>query len=251
MGSLYPPDIRYSYMISLNPQAEPVSRDYYWALSERKSDCSAICLGNQVQPVVCVDSANENEVDAERCRNAMHKPEPQQHACNTQCILKLVTNVAQTCSSLLLQKLEIIIGQSDESFLTRYISFRWVTELASECSANCGEGQQHQRSYCVQEFPIESRHSRVDDGYCNHLNRPPDRVSCYKDCAGRSWTYTEWSECTVTCGGGASHREALCVDNSNQQLDPRYCESLPKDSVARQCNTLPCPRWNYGHWSQV
>lgn len=67
--------------------------------------------------------------------------------------------------------------------------------MVTQCTATCGPGEQRQRSICMQEFTGDSRQIPVDDAHCgHHIPRPPDRVACHVDCAGRSWTYTHWSE---------------------------------------------------------
>ncbi len=57
----------------------------------------------------------------------------------------------------------------------------------------CGDGEKSQRSYCVQELS-DGRQSRVEDSHCSQNSRLPERVACHVDCAGYTWTYSEWSQ---------------------------------------------------------
>lgn len=144
--------------------------------------------------------------------------------------------------------------------------FRWESEPASACSVECGHGEKMQRSYCGKLNGKEQRLEKTDDIHCRDLARPPERVACYSDCAGHRWHYTDWSEvicfcsinncrvllqCTVSCGGGVVRREAMCLDGASRRLDDRQCESMPKEATENECNRTPCPRWVYGHWSEV
>lgn len=76
---------------------------------------------------------------------------------------------------------------------------RWLTEPASECSAVCGAGEMSQRSICIQLLS-NGHQQRVDDVYCRDSEKPPDRVPCFNDCAGRKWVYTEWDTVSFTSG---------------------------------------------------
>lgn len=66
---------------------------------------------------------------------------------------------------------------------------------------------------------------------------------------------TDWSRCSVTCGGGLQSRNMSC-----ELITADYYEIVPKEecfkktkkpALIQSCNTNPCVRWNTGEWSEV
>uniref|UniRef100_A0A914SAX5 Uncharacterized protein n=1 Tax=Parascaris equorum TaxID=6256 RepID=A0A914SAX5_PAREQ len=70
--------------------------------------------------------------------------------------------------------------------------FRWRSTPVGTCSAACGQGEQHQKVECIRGF-VDGSEEVVPDTECRGHARPNDRTSCYTDCSGRKWSYTEWS----------------------------------------------------------
>ncbi|EPB74850.1 thrombospondin type 1 domain protein [Ancylostoma ceylanicum] len=127
--------------------------------------------------------------------------------------------------------------------------FRWMTEDVSHCSAQCGSGEKKQRVYCVKVEGGRQTITRDED--CDRANRPSERVTCFVDCSGRRWSYSEWSSCSQTCGStGVSRRSVVCVDDHNRVVPDHLCVGEAKEGTERECNRFPCPRWVYGHWSE-
>lgn len=59
-------------------------------------------------------------------------------------------------------------------------------------------------------------------------------------------------QCSQTCGStGVSRRSVVCVDDHNRVVPDHLCVGEAKESTERECNRFPCPRWVYGHWSEV
>lgn len=57
-----------------------------------------------------------------------------------------------------------------------------------------------------------------------------------------SWLPSDWSPCSVTCGGGSQVSQALCQESRSGVVEDRFCAGLPKpESSSRECNTQPCP----------
>ena len=55
--------------------------------------------------------------------------------------------------------------------------------------------------------------------------------------------YSPWSNysiCTVTCGGGTQIRNRPC-DNPNPQNGGKNCSQIGDPEESRACNVLPCP----------
>lgn len=87
------------------------------------------------------------------------------------------------------------------------------------------------------------------------------------------WSYSGWSTCSATCGGGTSRRLVDCylsdaapspsppVDGLVEAPSPaaspsaevvQYCGGVALDSSYRKCNTAPCEvgYWSTGEWSE-
>ncbi|VDN31904.1 unnamed protein product, partial [Gongylonema pulchrum] len=154
----------------------------------------------------------------------------------------------------------------------------WRSVPTGQCSATCGHGERRQKSECIQSH-VDGREDIVSDVHCLKLKRPSDHASCYVDCSGRKWTYTEWTpneicntqcterianvsfrrwgtkfcnlQCSETCGdSGTSRRQAFCTDQNSRHLDDRACELAMREKTEKECNRMPCPKWVYGAWSE-
>nr|XP_029726865.1 A disintegrin and metalloproteinase with thrombospondin motifs 12-like isoform X2 [Aedes albopictus] len=67
------------------------------------------------------------------------------------------------------------------------------------------------------------------------------------------WKLTDWSLCSVTCGGGKQHRDTICYHRGEGVVDDTFCEqnahNKRHERVARDCNEDPCPaNWWVGPW---
>ncbi|XP_076227751.1 A disintegrin and metalloproteinase with thrombospondin motifs 7 isoform X1 [Nomia melanderi] len=74
--------------------------------------------------------------------------------------------------------------------------------------------------------------------------KEPDRAPEY------SWVFSDWSLCTVTCGGGTQVSKALCNEKKSGVVEDHFCEGIEMpESMLRECNLNPCPaRWWIGPW---
>ncbi|XP_045468066.1 A disintegrin and metalloproteinase with thrombospondin motifs 12 isoform X1 [Harmonia axyridis] len=76
-----------------------------------------------------------------------------------------------------------------------------------------------------------------------------------------NWSYTEWSQCSVTCGGGIQEKEPMCkeyiassdqyvLDGIATPVDEFYCEPNEKPKkLTRTCNDWLCQtHWWVGPW---
>uniref|UniRef100_A0A0G4I6G7 Uncharacterized protein n=1 Tax=Chromera velia CCMP2878 TaxID=1169474 RepID=A0A0G4I6G7_9ALVE len=59
--------------------------------------------------------------------------------------------------------------------------------------------------------------------------------------ASWQWMSSEWSECSVPCGGGTAVRSVLCV-STDGQTDPTgtKCPADKKPAASQPCNQFPC-----------
>ncbi|GMT24056.1 hypothetical protein PFISCL1PPCAC_15353, partial [Pristionchus fissidentatus] len=219
VGNLFAPDIRYEYMVSksssLRLSHQSRSSSHRWRADEgRYTECDRPCQGRQSQVFICVDSEDRRSHD-NNCPS--NQPTPHTRMCNVDCELK------------------------------------WHSEQSSVCSASCGHGTIQLRVFCARidrstgrPTPVQPQHTNLCPGVAPSSSRP-----CYSDCSGRRWVYSEWTECSASCGeNGAQRRTARCLDDSNRPVDDSHCARENRDETERQCNRFPCPKWNYGMWSE-
>ena len=70
-------------------------------------------------------------------------------------------------------------------------------------------------------------------------------------CPTYSWSYGNWTVCSVSCGGGTETRTATCVSSpGNMPAVATFCNSLHPPITQQICNPDTCPtyRWQAGSW---
>jgi len=82
------------------------------------------------------------------------------------------------------------------------------------------------------------------------LVRPAQLMECEGPCEGVKWSYGHWSDCSVTCGGGRQHRDAICVDSDGKSLPEEKCSAI-EPLTSKECGTETCPKWRTGDWTSV
>ncbi|KAJ8302243.1 hypothetical protein KUTeg_021230 [Tegillarca granosa] len=116
----------------------------------------------------------------------------------------------------------------------------------STCNVSCGGGTQSKIRSCTNPAPQYGGNncvgSTTESRACNTYNCP----------IHGGWTsYSEWSTCNVSCGGGTQSKIRSCT-NPAPQYGGNNCVGPTTES--RACNTHNCPidggwsEWNIGEW---
>ena len=92
----------------------------------------------------------------------------------------------------------------------------------STCSTTCGEGTQQHKRRCN------------GPGDCNGLGRLEEERDCpdLPLCKGTLGQWSQWSECSTTCGEGTQQRQKRCIG-------PGDCNGLGNLEEERVCLDLP------------
>ncbi|XP_061197247.1 A disintegrin and metalloproteinase with thrombospondin motifs 6-like [Saccostrea echinata] len=129
-------------------------------------------------------------------------------------------------------------------------SFTWK-QFWSSCSTTCGKGRKTSVPVCIN---IQNK-SRVLETLCDSASKPGSvEEACNLNACPPEWSVSDWSHCSVTCGGGRKMRTVICVQvlslNEKTILLDSSC-SLSKPRTHRHCRRLDCPPvWITGEWGK-
>ncbi|XP_078378572.1 coadhesin-like [Oculina patagonica] len=119
----------------------------------------------------------------------------------------------------------------------------------SKCSVTCGGGAQKRTRTCTHPPPGQGGRS------CEELSLGPSAET--QDCSpkpcpidGNYTEWSEWSDCSVSCGGGKQERSRTCT-NPHPKHGGQNCDDLGPANETQKCNPEPCPiDGNYTEWSE-
>ncbi|XP_027461294.2 A disintegrin and metalloproteinase with thrombospondin motifs 12 isoform X3 [Zalophus californianus] len=113
---------------------------------------------------------------------------------------------------------------------------RWWAGEWEACSATCGpHGEKRRTVLCIQTMGSDEQALPAKD--CRHLLRPKTLISCNRDILCPSdWTVGNWSECSVSCGGGVRIRSVTCAKNHDEP-----CDVTRKPNSRALCGLQQCP----------
>ncbi|KAK3514517.1 hypothetical protein QTP70_018945 [Hemibagrus guttatus] len=114
---------------------------------------------------------------------------------------------------------------------------RWWVGGWQSCSASCGsDGVRKHTVLCVRTVAGEER--VLHPGGCRKLPKPKAALACNRNVTcGSAWAVGNWSECSLTCGGGVKSRSIKCVTEPQTRCDPM---TRPRSTTF--CNLQSCSR---------
>ncbi|CAL1271033.1 unnamed protein product [Larinioides sclopetarius] len=209
VGKLQPPNISFSYTVPLTG-----TRLYSWKLATQYSECTRLCNGISSLKPICVRLSDQYPVNEDHC-NDISKPSLQKtRKCNEHCILK------------------------------------WQDVSKLDCSVQCRRGIRQRIIKCMKEERLTKIAHAVPEEHCMHLGpKPSSQEKCSISCRNSSWIYSDWSECSVSCGIGTQHRTSECRNAENIKQPEDHCDSSTK-IVSKVCDQGPCPHWMVGNWTE-
>ncbi|KAM9694241.1 A disintegrin and metalloproteinase with thrombospondin motifs 12 [Trichechus inunguis] len=194
------PGIKYEYTIRKDGLDNDVEKlEYFWQYG-RWTECSATCgTGIRRQTAHCIKKG-QGMVKATFC-----DPETQPNGRQKKCHEK-------DCPP------------------------RWWAGEWEACSATCGpHGEKKRTVLCIQTMGSDEQALPAKD--CQHLLKPKPLVSCNRDILCPSdWTVSNWSECSVSCGGGVRIRSVTCAKNNDEP-----CDVTKKPNSRALCGLQQCP----------
>ncbi|XP_022084205.1 uncharacterized protein LOC110975757 [Acanthaster planci] len=190
------------------PPSTCVQLNPVWQTTEWNG-CSVTCgVGTQGRLVYCIEApGSTNIVDESECIAEDRPPASQE--CDTQV----------ECPT----------------------AYLWLTYDWGPCSVTCGLGFESRDVFC---FNLGDNFVQVEDSLCNAGEKPPTVRPCSLDPCSASWTTSDWSECSVSCGPGMQTRTVACQqtkDPNSNLVEETECVAEDQPSASRPCYLAICP----------
>ncbi|NWV22986.1 ATS13 metalloproteinase, partial [Origma solitaria] len=117
---------------------------------------------------------------------------------------------------------------------------RWKVTPAGPCSSSCGLGLAVQLVTCVQI--LHGQEVLQEEHLCPVAEKPLTSVPCVIRTCSYEWSFSDWSECSTSCGNGIQTRQDFCLSSlTHKPVNPLFCRRFPKAVVVRGCSAGPCP----------
>ena len=117
----------------------------------------------------------------------------------------------------------------------------------TRCSVSCGNGTRERNRSCTYPPP------KYGGRNCSHLGSNVEIEICNTNLCpihGGYSKWTEFSECTKSCGNGTKTRTRNC-SNPEPKHGGKDCSSLGENIEIQQCNTHYCPiNGGYTQWTK-
>ncbi|CAG9799230.1 unnamed protein product [Chironomus riparius] len=116
----------------------------------------------------------------------------------------------------------------------------WFVGPWSKCIGDCWNASRSRTVICIKIDGF------AEENECNLSTKPPTFEDCkieeLKDCRAK-WHYSEWTECSKSCGNGMQKRTVKCLEVDKKDMTLREsnsCKYLERPTSMRYCNTHNC-----------
>ncbi|KAG8455062.1 hypothetical protein GDO86_001328 [Hymenochirus boettgeri] len=118
----------------------------------------------------------------------------------------------------------------------------WYSSEWKQCSQTCGGGIHTREVLCKQRLSDGSI-LELPETFCSTL-KPVSQEHCKNEDCPAEWQFTDWSQCSVTCGEGTQIQSVVCrkkLQNGDYiVVNSSMCS--PINVPARSCILTACPR---------
>lgn len=83
------------------------------------------------------------------------------------------------------------------------------------------------------------------DGIKNQDESAIDCGGSCPACPTYQWIASDWSNCSVSCGGGNQQRSVQCADSKGVFVASANCSTLHPVELQQECNVDPCPTFTW------
>ena len=85
---------------------------------------------------------------------------------------------------------------------------------------------------------------------CDDLGPPPpSEEACFeRPCQEYAWVSSDWTSCSVACGGGTQNRTVVCMDRLGRLVSAQECTATGArlaPPTGQACNSVPCPQYGW------
>nr|XP_048679219.1 A disintegrin and metalloproteinase with thrombospondin motifs 13 isoform X3 [Caretta caretta] len=117
---------------------------------------------------------------------------------------------------------------------------RWKVAATGSCSSSCGLGIATQLITCVQLR--QGLETELEESLCPEAEKPLSSIPCIIRMCSYEWGFSEWTECSASCGNGIQMRQDFCLNpKTHEHVNPVFCMRSPKPITVRGCSASPCP----------
>ena len=183
-----------------------------WKSAAEWSECSRVCGGGSKEHKVACVAGDSSVLPDKACESSGVRPQSQA-PCN----------------------------------MHKCLTTSWFVGSWNKCSAKCDGGVQQREVACIASGVVKPD---INCAYAG-AKAAKERACSTTPCSPYVRKYSDWSECTSSCGGGSQERTQMCFNTvaNRAARSPDKC-SAPVEELKRRCNTQKCVvyQWNLDQW---